>query len=214
APAKRAVALEVAGHLGVSDLTHDFLGLVAQRGRASSLPKMAEVFRELVDDELGRARAKVRTAVALTEADREALRQRLGRALHGKHVELDETVDNGLLGGFVAEVGSYIVDGSLDGQLARLRAQLAGEWSDRAAGRPGSRGRLRERARMIKAGEISEIIKRQLAGYEAEVDLQEIGRVIEVGDGIARVYGLDKAMAGELLQFPHDVVGMVLNLEQ
>src|SRR5262245_32287629 len=67
---------------------------------------------------------------------------------------------------------------------------------------------------MIKAGEISEIIKQQLAGYEAEVDLQETGRVIEVGDGIARVYGLDKAMAGELLQFPHDVVGMVLTLEQ
>ncbi|MBI4594269.1 MAG: F0F1 ATP synthase subunit alpha [Candidatus Rokubacteria bacterium] len=66
---------------------------------------------------------------------------------------------------------------------------------------------------MIKAGEISEIIKRQLAGYEAEVDLQEVGRVIEVGDGIARVYGLENAMAGELLQFPHDVVGMVLNLE-
>jgi F-type H+-transporting ATPase subunit alpha len=67
---------------------------------------------------------------------------------------------------------------------------------------------------MIKAGEISEIIKRQLAGYEAEVDLQEVGRVIEVGDGIARVYGLDRAMAGELLTFPGDVVGMVLNLEQ
>src|SRR3989454_9244849 len=67
---------------------------------------------------------------------------------------------------------------------------------------------------MIKAGEISEIIKRQLAGYEAEVDLQEVGRVIEVGDGIARVYGLEKAMSGELLSFPHDVVGMVLNLEQ
>jgi F-type H+-transporting ATPase subunit alpha len=67
---------------------------------------------------------------------------------------------------------------------------------------------------MIKAGEISEIIKRQLAGYEAEVDLQEVGRVIEVGDGIARVYGLEKAMAGELLQFPGDVIGMVLNLER
>src|SRR2546425_21529 len=67
---------------------------------------------------------------------------------------------------------------------------------------------------MIKAGEISEILKRQLAGYEAEVDLQEIGRVIEVGDGIARIYGLEKAMSGELLQFPGDVVGMVLNLEQ
>jgi F-type H+/Na+-transporting ATPase subunit alpha len=67
---------------------------------------------------------------------------------------------------------------------------------------------------MIKAGEITEIIKRQLAGYEAEVDLQEMGRVIEVGDGIARVYGLEKAMAGELLAFPNNVVGMVLNLEQ
>ena len=67
---------------------------------------------------------------------------------------------------------------------------------------------------MIKAGEISEIIKRQLAGYEPEVDLQEVGRVVEVGDGIARIYGLEQAMAGELLAFPNDVVGMVLNLEQ
>src|SRR5512138_3520796 len=67
---------------------------------------------------------------------------------------------------------------------------------------------------MIRAGEISEIIKRQLAGYEAEIDLQEVGRVIEVGDGIARVYGLEKAMSGELLEFPANVVGMVLNLEQ
>jgi F-type H+-transporting ATPase subunit alpha len=67
---------------------------------------------------------------------------------------------------------------------------------------------------MIKASEISEIIKRQLAGYEVEIDLQEVGRVIEVGDGIARVYGLEKAMAGELLEFPGNVVGMVLNLEE
>ena len=67
---------------------------------------------------------------------------------------------------------------------------------------------------MINAAEISEIIKRQLAGFESEVDLQEVGRVIEVGDGIARIYGLDKAMSGELLSFPGDVVGMVLNLEQ
>src|SRR5499427_9263070 len=66
---------------------------------------------------------------------------------------------------------------------------------------------------MIKAEEISEIIKRQLQGYEAEVDLQEAGRVIEVGDGIARIYGLDKALAGELLEFPGGVYGLVLNLE-
>src|SRR5438128_8297745 len=66
---------------------------------------------------------------------------------------------------------------------------------------------------MIKAEEISDIIKRQLQGYEAEIDLQEAGRVIEVGDGIARIYGLEKALAGELLEFPGGVYGLVLNLE-
>ncbi|MGH7414762.1 MAG: F0F1 ATP synthase subunit alpha [Candidatus Rokuibacteriota bacterium] len=66
---------------------------------------------------------------------------------------------------------------------------------------------------MIKAEEITDIIKRQLQGYEAEVDLKEAGRVIEVGDGIARIYGLEKAMSGELLEFPGEVYGLVLNLE-
>jgi F-type H+-transporting ATPase subunit alpha len=66
---------------------------------------------------------------------------------------------------------------------------------------------------MIKAEEISDIIKRQLQGYEAEIDLKEAGRVIEVGDGIARIYGLEKAMAGELLEFPGGVFGLVLNLD-
>jgi len=66
---------------------------------------------------------------------------------------------------------------------------------------------------MIKAEEISDIIKRQLQGYEAEIDLKEAGRVIEVGDGIARIHGLENAMSGELLEFPGGVFGLVLNLE-
>ncbi|MBI2544447.1 MAG: F0F1 ATP synthase subunit alpha, partial [Candidatus Rokubacteria bacterium] len=67
---------------------------------------------------------------------------------------------------------------------------------------------------MIKAEEISELIKRQLQGYEPDVDLKEVGRVIEVRDGIARIYGLEHAMAGELLEFPGGVYGMVMNLEE
>ena len=66
----------------------------------------------------------------------------------------------------------------------------------------------------IRAEEISEIIKRRIAGHELEVELEEIGHVIAVGDGIARIYGLEKAMAGELLEFPGEVYGMVLNLEE
>jgi F-type H+-transporting ATPase subunit alpha len=66
----------------------------------------------------------------------------------------------------------------------------------------------------IKADEISKIIREQIEGYQAEIDVSEIGTVISVGDGIARVYGLEKVMAGELLQFPHGVMGLALNLEE
>ncbi|MBI3354940.1 MAG: F0F1 ATP synthase subunit alpha [Nitrospirae bacterium] len=66
----------------------------------------------------------------------------------------------------------------------------------------------------IKAEEISEIIKGQLAGFEKGIEVKEIGTVLIVGDGIAKVYGLENAMAGELLEFPGGIYGMTLNLEE
>lgn len=66
----------------------------------------------------------------------------------------------------------------------------------------------------IKASEIAEIIRRQIEGHETSIDMAEVGTVISVGDGIARVYGLDGVMAGELLEFPNDVHGLALNLEE
>ncbi|MBV1857090.1 MAG: F0F1 ATP synthase subunit alpha [Nannocystaceae bacterium] len=66
----------------------------------------------------------------------------------------------------------------------------------------------------IRADEISRIIREQVEGYDASLSVQETGTVLTVGDGIARVDGLANAMAGELLEFPHDVQGLVLNLEE
>jgi F-type H+-transporting ATPase subunit alpha len=66
----------------------------------------------------------------------------------------------------------------------------------------------------IRAAEISEIIKKQIKDYGKEVEVSETGIIISVGDGIARIHGLEKAMAGELLEFPGGVSGMVLNLEE
>ena len=66
----------------------------------------------------------------------------------------------------------------------------------------------------LKAEEISQIIRKQIEGYEQQVEVSETGTVISVGDGIARIYGLEKAMAGELLEFPGDLFGVVLNLEE
>ena len=62
--------------------------------------------------------------------------------------------------------------------------------------------------------EISSVIKKQIEGYKVKLETSDTGTVIQLADGIARVHGLDKAMMGELLLFPGDVYGMVLNLEE
>ena len=66
----------------------------------------------------------------------------------------------------------------------------------------------------IKSDEITEILKQELAGYEKTIDVAEVGTVLSVGDGIARLHGLDKVMAGELVDFGHDLFGLALNLEE
>jgi F-type H+/Na+-transporting ATPase subunit alpha len=66
----------------------------------------------------------------------------------------------------------------------------------------------------IKADEISKILREQIANYEQTVSVDEVGSIISVGDGIARIHGLEKAMAGEMLAFPHNVFGIALNLEE
>lgn len=66
----------------------------------------------------------------------------------------------------------------------------------------------------IRPDEVSAILRKQLAGFDNEVDVYDVGTVLQVGDGIARVYGLTKVMASELVEFPNGVMGMVLNLEE
>ena len=66
----------------------------------------------------------------------------------------------------------------------------------------------------IKADEISKIIREQIGSYAVDVDVAEVGSIISIGDGIARVHGVENAMAGEMLEFPHGVFGIALNLEE
>ena len=124
AAAKRAASVEIAARLELSSLVRDFVGLVARAGRAQALDAIARAYRDMVDADLGRVRAQVRTRVPLTEGERDALRARLASVTGARQVMLEEQVDANLLGGFVAEIGTYIVDGSLDGQLARIGERL------------------------------------------------------------------------------------------
>ena len=66
----------------------------------------------------------------------------------------------------------------------------------------------------IKAEEISKIIRDQIGSYAVDVDVAEVGTIISIGDGIARIHGIEKAMVGEMLEFPHSVFGIALNLEE
>src|SRR5213595_720015 len=66
----------------------------------------------------------------------------------------------------------------------------------------------------IKADEITQLIRQQIENYESKIAVDEVGTVITLGDGIARVHGLDKVMAGELLSFPHGIAGIAMNLEE
>ena len=66
----------------------------------------------------------------------------------------------------------------------------------------------------VRPDEVTAILRKQLSGFEKEVDVYDVGTVLQVGDGIARVYGLSKVMASELVEFPHGVFGMALNIEE
>src|SRR5499427_3420449 len=66
----------------------------------------------------------------------------------------------------------------------------------------------------IKAEEISQIIRDQIGNFAVDVDVAEVGTVVSVGDGIARLHGVERAMAGEMLEFPHGLFGIALNLEE
>src|SRR5438876_2258363 len=66
----------------------------------------------------------------------------------------------------------------------------------------------------IRADEISRVLREEIENYEGAIDVSETGSVISVGDGIARIYGLEKVMSGELIEFPHNVAGIAMNLEE
>ena len=66
----------------------------------------------------------------------------------------------------------------------------------------------------VRPDEVSAILRQQLSGFKTEAELQEVGTVLQIGDGIARIYGLSKVQAGELIEFQNGLRGMVLNLEE
>jgi F-type H+-transporting ATPase subunit delta len=120
---KRAVLADLGARLELEPLTRNFLNVVIQHDRMNLLGEIAAAFRTLLDERTGVAVAEVTTARPLDEAEKRELAGALA-ARTGRQVRLEFSLDPGLIGGVTARVGSTIYDGSVRGQLDRLRADL------------------------------------------------------------------------------------------
>jgi F-type H+-transporting ATPase subunit delta len=123
--AKREIARQVAARLGVSHLVASFLGLLAERNRLGFLEAIGERYGRLVDESLGRVRARIVSARPLSDADRQRI-TKLFEEKTGKKVLAELEVDPDLLGGVLVEVGGRVYDGSVRTQLETIKSALAG----------------------------------------------------------------------------------------
>jgi len=126
-------------------------------------------------------------------------------------IKLDLNVNPNLIGGFVIQVGSKIIDTSLQGQLRELSSYLGASIS--LLTRILIVTLIKTSMVNIRPDEISSIIRQQIEKYDTGVQVTNVGTVLQIGDGIARVYGLNQVMAGELLEFEDKTIGIALNLE-
>ena len=180
---------------GIGGLAAKFLKLVTMNRRLFAARDMVRGYRELVALHKGEATAEVTVAERLKDDHVAALKSAL-KAVSGKDVDLAIKIDPAIIGGLVVKLGSRMVDTSLAHQ-----AQC-----DQAC---DERGPIMD----IRAAEISAILKEQIKNFGQEAEVSEVGQVLSVGDGIARVYGLDNVQAGEMVEFESGVKGMALNLE-
>ena len=181
------------------------------------LPDLLETYRARLLDHQNVVRAEVTTAAPLAADRAKAIERSLAQAT-GRTVALTTRVAPEMIGGLVARVGSTVYDGSVTTQLEKMRQRLGARSGSSAIGIPRCAPSAlcldKDRTMDIKADEISKIIREQIGSYAVDVDVAEVGSIISIGDGIARVHGVENAMAGEMLEFPHGVMGIALNLEE
>ena len=192
----KAIARDCSTGPGSRGLAGNFLRVVASNRRLFAVPAMIKAFRQ--HRRRGARRdvaAEVTSAHALTAAQETELKAAL-KGVAGKDVAI--AVD----GRSVAARRPRRQDGlAPDRYVAQNQTHFAQARTER--------GRLMD----IRAAEISAILKDQIKNFGKEAEVSEVGQVLSVGDGIARVYGLDNVQAGEMVEFPGGIRGMALNLE-
>ena len=172
--------------------------LVAEKGRAGEIEEIAQEFERLMAREERRLTVELTTARELTDDEAQAIVAQIEQAA-GRKVEATRSVDPGAdrrhraAGGLVSR--------------RRERARKIGTTAT------DTREELRETLK-LRPEEITSILRQRIEQYDVETDLAEVGTVLQIGDGIARIYGLENAVAMEMLELEHGVVGLAFNLEE
>ena len=178
------------------DALKAFLNLLLEEGHLNALPEVMTEFNRLALNAQGGVECVITCARQPDEATQEAIRQAVCKLRGAKNAVLEIAIDPSILGGFVLDVEGVTYDRSVKGRLDRL-----------------ARG-MQDAPDTGDVGKLADQMKAAIAGSPDDVDAVETGRVIEVGDGIATVSGLRRAVYGELVEFDNGTPGIVLDLRR
>jgi len=204
---------------GATPLFGDFVSLLFDKRREEVLRKLGEAFHRRVLREQGGAEGVVESAEALDSAEMERIAAALGATLK-KDLALENQIEPELIGGVRVIVENKMIDLSLRGRLAALRKRMleapmpSGHQSRTRTRHPHTTDPDRPRQMDLRPAEVTSILEKEIASYQGESTMQSVGTVLSVGDGVARVWGLDDCMMNELLEFGSGVRGVALNLEE
>ena len=185
-----------AAELDGQEALKTFLGLAAEADALGELPAILAEYSRLALAAQGGVECRVTCARQPDEATQEAIRQAVCKLRGARNAVLEIRIDPAILGGFVLDVDGVTYDRSVKGRLDRLARGM------QDAPDSGDMDRLADQ------------MKAAIAGNTDEVDAVETGRVIEVGDGIANVSGLRRAVYGEMVEFENGTPGIVLDLRR
>lgn len=180
----------------LSDIMWSFLLQVLAENKVALLPDILPEFIRTAKRHLGYVEARVSSAKPLSREEQDRIRGLLEEKI-GKPVNLSYSVYEDLIGGFYVSMKGRVFESSVRGKLEDLRKSVGKEYYD-----------------AYGVEDLSTVIKNQIRAYSQEPEFEEVGVVLTVGDGIARIYGLENAMNGELLEFSNGEFGMALNLEE
>ena len=217
----------IISRMDASKVLRNFLAVLIDHRRIGSIGEIVEQFKQELDRRLGIADAKVSSVRELSSAEKKSLEQQLAVDYRKDGPgNVFSRSPRCSVACWCAWAARFMTDQcravaanaagtgrrrklamsrglSVSGQLLNLKDQSSNNQSER-------KGFMAQ----IKADEITKLIREQIENYESKVSVDEVGTIISLGDGIARIHGLDKVMAGELLQFGHGVSGLAMNLEE